>query len=46
MKLIPVFDPKKFPDLLIKYHPNHFMGVPMHFEALLNNPKLDKQDLS
>lgn len=44
--LIPVFDPKKFPDLLIKYHPNHFMGVPMHFESLLNNPKLDKQDLS
>lgn len=44
--IIPKFDSEKFADLLIKYKFNHFMGVPAHFEPLLNNPKLDGVDLS
>lgn len=44
--IIPKFDSSKFADLLIKYKFNHFMGVPAHFESLLDNPKLDGVDLS
>lgn len=44
--LIPLFDPDKFADLLLKYKPNHFMGVPTHYEKLLNNKKMDGVDLS
>lgn len=44
--VIPKFDASKLADLLLKYKFNHFMGVPSHFETLLNNPKLDGVDLS
>lgn len=44
--IIPKFDSGKFADLLLKYKFNHFMGVPAHFEPLLDNPKLDGVDLS
>ncbi|MCM1053591.1 MAG: acyl--CoA ligase [Ruminococcus sp.] len=44
--IIPKFDASKFADLLIKYRFNHFMGVPAHFESLIDNPKLDGFDLS
>lgn len=44
--IIPKFDASKFADLIIKYKFNHFMGVPSHFEPLLNDPKLDGVDLS
>ncbi|WP_020224964.1 class I adenylate-forming enzyme family protein [Holdemania massiliensis] len=44
--LIPSFDPKNFDDLLIKYHPNHMVGVPSHYENIINSSKLKHEDLS
>lgn len=44
--LIPVFDPKKFDSLLKKYKPEHMVGVPSHYEKIINSRKLDKEDLS
>lgn len=44
--LIPKFDPQKFDDLLKKYEPNHMVGVPSHYENIINSRKLAKSDLS
>ncbi len=44
--LIPSFDPDKFDKLLIKYKPNHMVGVPSHYGHLMESPKLKKKDLS
>lgn len=44
--LIPQLDPKKFPDLILKYKPAHLAGVPMHYEQLRHNPKTQRCDLS
>ena len=44
--LIPQFDPDKFGALVTKYRPQHFIGVPTHFEKLISGPKAAKMDLS
>ena len=44
--LIPQFDPKKFDELLLKYHPIHMVGVPSHWGHIINSKKLANQDLS
>lgn len=44
--LIPAFNPAEFDKLLIKYKPNHMVGVPSHYGDLMKSKKLDKQDLS
>ena len=44
--LIPKFDPKDFADLVLKHKPNHIIGVPSFFEALVKNEKVQKTDLS
>ncbi len=44
--LVPKFDPKKFDVLIKKYKPNHFWGVPTHFDSLLESRKLRGFDLS
>lgn len=44
--LIPQFDPDKFGDLLTKYRPEHFIGVPTHFEKLISGPGAEQLDLS
>lgn len=44
--IIPKFDPKKFPDLLVKYKPEHTVGIPSHYEEVLKSPKLKGVDLS
>lgn len=44
--LIPQFDPTKFDQLLLKYKPAHFMGVPTHYEPLLTSDRLKGKDLS
>ena len=44
--IIPQLDPKKFPDLIIKYKPAHLAGVPMHYEQLRSSPKVQNLDLS
>ena len=44
--LIPQFDLKTFDKLIIKSKPQHFMGIPAMYEALMNSPKMENFDLS
>lgn len=44
--LIPQFNPQKFDDILIKYKPNHMMGVPSHYNNIINSRKMSNRDLS
>ena len=44
--LIPAFKPEEFDKLLMKYKPNHMVGVPSHYENLMKSKKLSKKDLS
>ena len=42
---IPNFDPKKFADLILKYKPNHVVGVPAFFEELAKSKKVGDKRL-
>ena len=44
--LIPSFEPEDIPNLIMKHKPNIFMGGPIHFNMMLNDPKMQKEDLS
>ena len=44
--LIPQFDPQKFDELLLKYKPNHMVGVPSHYNNIINSKRLKNRDLS
>lgn len=44
--LVPTFTPETVADLVKKKRPNYLIGVPTLFEALANNPKFQKSDLS
>ncbi|HHU54936.1 MAG TPA: acyl--CoA ligase [Mollicutes bacterium] len=44
--IVSTFNPKKFDELILKYKPNHFAGVPSHLGGLKNSKKLQNQDLS
>lgn len=43
--LIPVFEPKKFAELVLKHKPNHVVGVPAFFEGLANSAEVGDQKL-
>lgn len=43
---IPKLNAKKLDKTLKKYKPNHIIGVPTLFKAMLNNKKLENMDLS
>jgi len=40
IRMVPVFDPSKFADMLLDLKPNSFLGVPRFHEQLLDHPKL------
>ena len=42
--MVPVFDPAKFAEMLLKTKPNSFLGVPRFFEQLADHPKLQKKN--
>jgi len=42
--LVPLFDPAKFADMLLKTKPNSFLGVPRFHEQLADHPKLKKKN--
>jgi len=44
--LIPNFNPAKFAELVLKYKPNHIIGVPVFYENLMLDEKAQKTDLS
>jgi len=41
--LVPVFDPTKFAQLLLRTKPNIFLGAPRFYEQLAEHPKLQKK---
>lgn len=44
--LIPKYTPKDFTNLLLKYKPNHVMGVPRFYELMMNNKKANKNNFN
>ncbi len=44
--LIPKFEAKDFHKLLKKHKPNHIIGVPTLFKAMIQNERIQKMDLS
>lgn len=44
--LIPKFDPKDFASLLKKHKPAHLVGIPLHYETLMNDESIKDLDLS
>lgn len=44
--LIPNFKPENFDSLILKYKPNHVIGVPAFFERLAKSKKMKNKDLS
>lgn len=44
--LVPVFDPNDFAKLVAKHKPNHIIGVPVFYEKLMNDSRVQKMDLS
>jgi len=45
-ELIPKFSPESLADMIIKIKPQYLAGVPTLYEALANNPKMKKAQLS
>ncbi len=46
LRLIPEFKPEDFAKLVMKYKPQHVIGVPSFFERLANDESLENADLS
>jgi len=44
--LIPSFQPSEIGKLFVKYKPSHYIGVPAHFEHMMNCQELQNEDLS
>ena len=44
--LIPKFDPDKLDQLILKYKPQHIIGVPVFYEKMINSPLMKGKDLS
>lgn len=44
--LLPKFDPDEFSQILKKMKPAHFVGIPLHYEKLMNDKRCGNLDLS
>ena len=44
--VIPQFDSDCFADYIIKYKPNHIVGVPTHYTSLMHDKKIEGVDFS
>lgn len=44
--LLPNYKPEEFPSILLKYRPNHVMGVPRFYELLLQDKLAQKNSFS
>ncbi len=44
--LLPSYKPEDFPSILLKYRPNHVMGVPRFYELLLQDKLAQNNDFS
>lgn len=44
--IIPQFDQNKFADYILKYTPNHIVGVPTHYTSLMRDKRMANVDFS
>ncbi len=44
--LMPKFDAREFSQILDKYEPEHFIGIPSHFDLLMKDKRMEGKDLS
>lgn len=44
--IIPKFDPDEWPQYIKKYRPNHCCSIPAYVASMLDNPQLNRMDLS
>ena len=44
--LFPKFNPEEFSQILKKYRPEHFVGIPLHYEKLMADKRCDGLNLS
>lgn len=44
--IIPQFDQDEFADYIIKYKPNHIVGVPTHYTSLMKDKRMEKVNFS
>lgn len=44
--LMPKFDAREFSQILKKYKPAHFIGIPSHYDILMKDPRTEGMDLS
>ena len=44
--VIPAIKPNEFGNLVVKYRPNHFVGLPIHYQYMMENPIIKRKDLS
>ena len=44
--LLPKFDPDEFSQILKKFKPEHFVGIPLHYEKLMADKRCEGLDLS
>ena len=44
--LLPKFDPDEFSQILKNNKPEHFVGIPLHYEKLMNDKRCEGLDLS
>ena len=44
--IIPAFKSSEFADLLLKYRPNHMVGVPEHYGHIIHDKRMQEDDLS
>ncbi|SFQ41302.1 long-chain acyl-CoA synthetase [Butyrivibrio proteoclasticus] len=44
--IIPKFDPNTYDKLLIKYKPTHIVGVPSHYQKVVDSKKVKNLDMS
>lgn len=46
LKVIPMFDPEKMGDLVLKYKANHMAIIPSYYESIIYSKKTKKADFS
>ena len=44
--IYPLLNPKDLGGIMLEHKPAHFIGVPTHFDYIMNDPRLDGADLS
>ena len=46
LQVVPMFNPEEYPELIVKYKPNHIIGIPDWYQQMCNSSKLEKMNCS